>query len=277
MFHCEKTVFLQWLATLATGILLAVPIFEAKAQSSNQSITIHFGGTVNQIYGTGNGIPIGAMVNGSLTAIPANFALIAGNGSTTGASEFSDLNATISVTVNGTTTTFQGLQASVLNNTIDNSTFAVSADAFALSWGPNGADGISVYYPNTTVANSSLTSLLTMMNMGLSGALTYTDDATITVGADSTGMNGVSAPLSTFFAITNYPPAPALGVKLSGKNATLSWPTNAAGYQLQGSSFLGAGANWSAVTNAPAIAGTNYSLSLPVTNHSGFFRLQGTN
>jgi hypothetical protein len=69
----------------------------------------------------------------------------------------------------------------------------------------------------------------------------------------------------------------ALAINLSGRNIALSWPTNATGYQLQSSLLLGSSATWTAVTNTPVISGTNYSVTLPATNHCVFFQLQSTN
>ena len=56
------------------------------------------------------------------------------------------------------------------------------------------------------------------------------------------------------------------------QHATLSWPTNAAGWELQSAAAMSA-VSWGIVTNAPVIAGTNFSLSIITTATQQFFRL----
>lgn len=56
-------------------------------------------------------------------------------------------------------------------------------------------------------------------------------------------------------------------------NATLSWPTNAAGWELQSTDFISA-TNWVTVTNVPAVVGTNFSLSITTAESQQFFRLR---
>jgi hypothetical protein len=54
--------------------------------------------------------------------------------------------------------------------------------------------------------------------------------------------------------------------------ATLSWTTNAAGWELQSAPSVAA-ANWNTVTNVPDLAGTNFSLRIVTTETQQFFRL----
>ena len=64
----------------------------------------------------------------------------------------------------------------------------------------------------------------------------------------------------------------ALSIARAGSNVILSWPTNGtAGFQLQ--SATGLGNTWSTFTNSPAVAGTNYQMTLPRTNAVKFYRL----
>lgn len=53
---------------------------------------------------------------------------------------------------------------------------------------------------------------------------------------------------------------------------TLSWTTNAVGWELQSADSVAA-ANWDTVTNVPGIAGTNFSLSITTADTQQFFRL----
>jgi len=55
-------------------------------------------------------------------------------------------------------------------------------------------------------------------------------------------------------------------------HATLSWTTNAVGWELQ-SAAAGAATNWVTVTNGPGITGSNYSLSISTADTQQFFRL----
>jgi hypothetical protein len=55
-------------------------------------------------------------------------------------------------------------------------------------------------------------------------------------------------------------------------HATLSWTTNAVGWELQSAAAVAA-ANWDTVTNVPGIAGTNFSLGITTADTQQFFRL----
>jgi hypothetical protein len=55
-------------------------------------------------------------------------------------------------------------------------------------------------------------------------------------------------------------------------HATLSWTTNAVGWELQSAASVTA-ANWDTVTNVPGLAGTNFSLSITTADTQRFFRL----
>ncbi len=56
------------------------------------------------------------------------------------------------------------------------------------------------------------------------------------------------------------------------QHATLSWTTNAAGWELQSATSLTA-TNWATVTNVPVLAGPNFSLSVTTEQTQQFFRL----
>jgi hypothetical protein len=68
-------------------------------------------------------------------------------------------------------------------------------------------------------------------------------------------------------------PVPSVAAALVGSNAALSWPTNALGFNVEYSTNMAAG-TWTAVTNAPTIRGTNYTVSLTAQAGSRFFRLK---
>jgi hypothetical protein len=74
------------------------------------------------------------------------------------------------------------------------------------------------------------------------------------------------------WADVTTPAQPPLGITLSGTSVALSWPTNSGLFNLQGSITLGSG-GWTTVPANPAVSGTNYSVSIPITNSVRFFRL----
>lgn len=55
-------------------------------------------------------------------------------------------------------------------------------------------------------------------------------------------------------------------------HVTLSWPTNAAGWNLESATSLKA-ADWSAVTNTPVVSGTNFNLTFGHAEDQQYFRL----
>jgi hypothetical protein len=55
-------------------------------------------------------------------------------------------------------------------------------------------------------------------------------------------------------------------------HATLSWPTNAIGWELQSAASLTA-TNWTPIRDDPGIAGTNFALSISTAAAQQFFRL----
>lgn len=66
------------------------------------------------------------------------------------------------------------------------------------------------------------------------------------------------------------PELPRLNLSVSN-GATLSWPTNAAGFLLESSTNLASA--FTTVTNEPAVVGTNFSVTLPADRPAKFFRL----
>jgi len=64
-----------------------------------------------------------------------------------------------------------------------------------------------------------------------------------------------------------------LGITPAGPSqATLYWPTNAVGWNLESTALL-TPSNWSTVTNVPIIAGTNFSVTVSNALTQQFFRL----
>lgn len=68
-------------------------------------------------------------------------------------------------------------------------------------------------------------------------------------------------------------PRPRLAIAQTNNNSILlTWPTNAAGFVLQGCAAVTG--TYSNVTNSPSVVGVNYATTLPRTNASAFFRLR---
>lgn len=60
--------------------------------------------------------------------------------------------------------------------------------------------------------------------------------------------------------------------QLDAQHVTLSWPTNAAGWELQSAASVTA-LDWTTITNVPGIAGTNFFLNIDTVATQQFFRL----
>ena len=73
--------------------------------------------------------------------------------------------------------------------------------------------------------------------------------------------------------VANFTPAPLLSLSAPQPNAlAIAWPTNFSGFALQQNSSLGT-TNWSLVTNAITIVGSNQQVTLWPLTTNGFFRL----
>ena len=68
--------------------------------------------------------------------------------------------------------------------------------------------------------------------------------------------------------------SPRLTIALAGTNATISWPSSAASYQLQSAPGLTPPVVWSSVTQTPSTNGNTISVLIPVSSSRQFFRLQ---
>jgi hypothetical protein len=76
---------------------------------------------------------------------------------------------------------------------------------------------------------------------------------------------GPNATLSTTSA--------SLAASASGGNIVLSWPVANAGFAVESKSSLNPGASWTTLTNAPALVGTQWQLTIPSSGTDQFFRL----
>jgi hypothetical protein len=80
---------------------------------------------------------------------------------------------------------------------------------------------------------------------------------------------------STEYIVDNIvmQPIPSLALQTGGSNVVLVWPTNTLGFTLQSATNLD-GLHWASVTNPPVIVGTNYTVTLNVSNQAQFFTLK---
>jgi hypothetical protein len=66
---------------------------------------------------------------------------------------------------------------------------------------------------------------------------------------------------------------PTINASLSSGNIVLSWPASDFNFAVQSKSSLNSGTNWSTLTNAPSLVGTNWQISLPSSGTATFFQL----
>lgn len=88
---------------------------------------------------------------------------------------------------------------------------------------------------------------------------------------DLNGVYADTAPFVLSFTAVqiHYP----LAIKQADpQHATLSWTTNAAGWELQSAASVTA-TNWATVTNVPSLVGTNFTLGITTAETQQFFRL----
>ena len=70
------------------------------------------------------------------------------------------------------------------------------------------------------------------------------------------------------------PPPPALSIVAPGANTQLSWPVSATGWQLETASALSSSTQWVTVTNIPAVAGYEQTVTNATGTGPAFFRLR---
>jgi hypothetical protein len=66
----------------------------------------------------------------------------------------------------------------------------------------------------------------------------------------------------------------SLNISRGNGTITFAWPVAAAGFTLESSPALGAGAAWTPVNITPSVIGVNNQVSVSMTNATLFFRLQ---
>jgi hypothetical protein len=82
-------------------------------------------------------------------------------------------------------------------------------------------------------------------------------------------LNDVVGPANYFELSAN----PTMSASRSGGNVVLSWPGSDFNFAVQAKTNLASLTTWTTLTNAPALVGTNWQVSLPSTSTAQFFRL----
>jgi hypothetical protein len=105
-----------------------------------------------------------------------------------------------------------------------------------------------------------------------SGSIAYSADGTKRVATTASG----GALVLSYVAVS--PPlavnaAPRLGITLTGNKVVISWPTSAAGYNLETTTNLSAG-NWGGISNGIITVGANYAFTNSSSGKTAFFRLK---
>jgi hypothetical protein len=70
--------------------------------------------------------------------------------------------------------------------------------------------------------------------------------------------------------------SPVLSITPAAPNVVVSWPVTTASWTLQATPALGATNQWSAVTNVPAVAGSQNTVTNGTTAGARFYRLRQT-
>jgi len=126
-------------------------------------------------------------------------------------------------------------------------------------------DGPNNGYTWTLLGSTNISAAWSMSSTDVFGAFVQ-GRAEADVVASTNNLFG-----DNFCASSETPPS--LGINFGGGNVVLSWSTNAPSYQLQSAGALTPPAGWQAVTNAPGIVSTNFTVTNTVSNTNRFYRL----
>jgi hypothetical protein len=94
------------------------------------------------------------------------------------------------------------------------------------------------------------------------------------VGMYPSDVNAWTTQISELLTTATQVTAPQVTLTRVGPNATITWPSALAGYQLQSSPSLHVPGNWTNVTQSPTTNGGLLSVTLPVSPGQQYFRLR---
>lgn len=143
----------------------------------------------------------------------------------------------------------------------------------------NSTDDLSDLWLNPGVATFGKTSPppATIPGVGAGGTdLTQIDRVFFRAGSSSSTPSKLTSDelrVGFTWASVTPPLLPVLKIQSAGVAASLVWPTNTPGFVLEASNLL-LPPDWSAVTNPVNTSGTNYSVTVNVSNTSRYFRLR---
>jgi hypothetical protein len=149
----------------------------------------------------------------------------------------------------------------------------------------DSTSGVLCYYNGTNVVstlNSAVPSLASIndANNWIGASLVSVDPYLIGTIYEFRVYQGVLPPaaiaLNNALGPVNYlqlAATPTIHAARNGANIVLSWPAGDYGFAVQSRTNLAGGTSWSTLTNAPALVGTNWQVSLPSTNRARFFQL----
>jgi hypothetical protein len=145
----------------------------------------------------------------------------------------------------------------------------------------DGLDISGLGQPVPDVLGGELSSILstntvggTIQNMGGQiRKLTYNINMSVVVDAE--GMTLVGSAVGQLVATGTIPELPTLRIAGTGAGTVvLAWPSSTLGFVLQQNPILGS-TNWSTVTNAPVVVGSEKQVTLPASEFGAFYRLRG--
>ena len=198
---------------------------------------------------------------------------------------------------NATLVAFGGVAASftVVNNTQINATVPAGATTGSISvTSPGGiATSVSKFYlppvisvlnpangfplTQVTISGTSFLDATSVQFNGVSATYSISNNNQIVATVPATATTGavsVTAPGGTATSGTFVVNVVNLTVKLLTNAAVLiSWPTNAAGFALQGNTNLST-TNWTAITNVPVSSNGTNLVTNSIVNSPRFFRLK---
>ncbi|MCI0745849.1 MAG: immunoglobulin domain-containing protein [Verrucomicrobia subdivision 3 bacterium] len=133
----------------------------------------------------------------------------------------------------------------------------------------NGAGPLSYQWKKGTgnLSNGGNVSGATTANLVLS-SVTQNDAANYSVVV-SNPSGSVTSSTASLVVIAR----PTMSITRSGNSITLTWPGISAGFAAQQTTSLSPPIQWTAVTNPPALAGGNFSITLPTGSGNRFYRL----
>jgi oligosaccharide reducing-end xylanase len=167
---------------------------------------------------------------------------------------------------NGTVYWNDNLSTTFVDGTINDS-WSVAGDAF-----PNGADSgqyfVDLRYGTNVVSVPMSPAVSGNFNFGnWSGSLAVLQPATaVTLQSSIPGHSGQS------FAFNVQAGIPTLTITPQAGSVVISWPTTAAGFNLEQTASLSAG-SWTTETNYPSVVGSNNVITNTSTATATFYRL----